>query len=110
LPAGPLVERVIDLLLGVTDGPGLDVELRARRRRIIQAHPDLMQRHFLHMGKMLGPLTEAVSTLLQRAGGTDAEADGDTRAQAEVMLMMCGAALRAQSLEFARAGADLTSD
>ncbi|WEG09324.1 helix-turn-helix domain containing protein [Microbacterium horticulturae] len=131
VPAGPLPEQVIDLLVRVSDGPGLDRDIRDRRHRVIHAHPALLQRHFLHMGRMLAPLTDGVAQLVAHADGVEVEIAGmdaaaagtangpipgcgDDRAvsngPAEILLMMCGAALRSAMLDLTRERADLTTD
>jgi len=116
VPEGPLPEQVLDLLVRVSDGPGLDPDMRDRRHRVIHSYPALLQRHFLHLGRMLEPLTDGVAQLVARASGTerDAAADGSDRPRssgpAEILLMMCGAALRSTMLDLTRERADLTTD
>jgi len=138
VPDGPLPEQVLDLLVRVSDGPGLDPDVRDRRHHVIHSYPALLQRHFLHLGRMLAPLTDGVAQLVARADGTGVDAAAartgtpaasDTarstgpaaastdefglpasNGPAEILLMMCGAALRSTMLDLTRERADLTTD
>ena len=109
LPPAPLVDNVIDMLIRVSDNAMLDHELRERRRRILHQHPELLGRHFGHMGRMLGPLTGGVRALMTR-DHAEQDAAADATAHAQITLMMCGAALRAAMGELMRAHADLSTD
>jgi AcrR family transcriptional regulator len=131
LPAAPLIDNVLEMLVRVSDSAMLDHELRERRRAVLHRYPELLGRHFGHMGRMLNPLTEGVQALMARDGegqdaaGRDAATAPHARAQtasacgphgatgdphAQVVLMMCGAALRASMNTVAESYGDLSTD
>ncbi|MGB4136461.1 MAG: helix-turn-helix domain-containing protein [Microbacterium sp.] len=109
MPPAPLIDGVLDLLIRVSDSAMFDHELRERRREVVLRHPELLGRHFGHIGRMLDPLTRGVRLLMARE---DARQDAATAEDphAQVILMMCGAALRAAMVELTRAHADLSTD
>lgn len=106
VPDLPLLEAVIDLLIRMLDSTGLGRRLRTCRHRVLHAHPELLHRHFLYMGRMLAPLTGGVRELMER----DAAAGTITDGEAQVLMMMCGAALRAETLALTQEGADVTTE
>jgi len=105
--ADTLVDAVVELLILVGAAP--DQDLHDKRHRIIREHPELVHRKFTHIGRLLGPLTDGIRTLIDRLRVTDA-AEPRTHQYAEVVLMSCSAALRATYIELAQNGADLATD
>ena len=111
LPPAPLVDNVLEMLVRVSDSAMLDHELRERRRAVLNRYPELLGRHFGHIGRMLEPLAEGVQTLMaRRAEGPGSESQDGPQAHAQIVLMMCGAALRAAMLALSDAHADLSTD
>lgn len=108
LPSAPLVDNVLEMLMRVSDSAILDHELRERRREVLHRHPELLSRHFGHMGRMLGPLAEGTQALMARDEGVDADATRDPHA--EIVMMACGAGLHAAMTELTLTGTDLTTD
>ncbi|GAA3774009.1 hypothetical protein GCM10022240_27300 [Microbacterium kribbense] len=102
-----VLEGVLELLTTVGRGP--DHDLHEQRHRVLREHPELLQRKFTHMGRMLAPLTEGVRTLMTRLSAEHAD-DAPSAAHAQVMLMTCGAALRAATAELARGHRDLSTE
>jgi AcrR family transcriptional regulator len=120
IPPGPVVDSILELLMRASDSAMLDHGLRERRRAILRDHPELLGRHFSHIGRMLDPLAKGVQSLMTRGGAASdspasdngAEADEPTAPDphAQILLMMCGAALRAATLELSPGHADLPAD
>jgi len=104
-----LLDGVLSLLIAIGPSAARDPELSERRRRIIGEHPELLHRQFSQMNRAMGPLSEAVQTLMARVA--DAPARGScTDAQAQVVLMMCGAALRSTIAQLARTHSGAPTD
>lgn len=101
-----IVDGILALLTRVMTGVVRDGELHRRRHEVLRTHPELMQRKFAHMNRLLVPLTAGIHTLRARTGATEACTDG----QVQVMLAMCGSALRAAAAELGRTPADLNTD
>jgi AcrR family transcriptional regulator len=113
IPPGPLVDGVLELLIRASDSAVLDHELRERRRAILREHPELLGHHFSHIGRMLEPLAEGVQALMARpAAASEVPSDDAHEADphAQILLMMCGAALRAATIELSPDHVDLSTD
>jgi AcrR family transcriptional regulator len=117
---GPLIDSILELLMRASDSAMLDHGLRERRRAILRDHPELLGHHFSHIGRMLDPLAEGVESLMARSdAASDDTASDDAAAtdeptgpdpHAQILLMACGAALRAATLELSPGYADLPTD
>lgn len=110
---GPLVDSVLEMLIRVSDTALPDRELRERRRIILRDHPELLGHHFGHIGRMLEPLAEGVQALMaHRRGASENPPAGSPGSDphAQILLMMCGAALRAAILELTPEHTDLSTD
>lgn len=122
---GPLIDSILELLMRASDSAMLDHGLRERRRAILRDHPELLGHHFSHIGRMLDPLAEGVESLMARSDAASDDTASDDAASddaaatdeptgpdphAQILLMACGAALRAATLELSPGHADLPTD
>nr|WP_274635956.1 TetR/AcrR family transcriptional regulator [Microbacterium bovistercoris] len=114
-----LLDGVLELLSAVMRGAGRD--LHEQRHQIVRAHPELLQRKFSHMDRMLSPLSDGVRALIDRTSGpaqkdavkkdaAQKDAAPCSDEQAQVVLMTCGAAMRAATIELAREHSHLSTD
>jgi len=74
-------------------------EIRATRLELVLRHPQLMGRQFAQMTRMADRLGNAVSAILER----DARFVGADAPTAELVLAICGAAVRVSVMEVAAA-------
>lgn len=97
--AHDLCEGVLDVLAQALDDSLGDASLRVARKAAVRRHPELLKRQLSKMGGLREGMTRGIRDLMDRtaADGTPAATD----AQAEIVLMSCGAALHAALVELA---------
>ncbi|WP_176980783.1 TetR/AcrR family transcriptional regulator [Paramicrobacterium humi] len=100
------VEGVVRLLFGLMGTAGADLTLEPVRRRILQDHPELLQRKFNQMHRVHSALGAATVELMKRDHRFAATEIAE--AQAQVLLMMCTAAVKSVALELL--GADASGE
>lgn len=99
------VESVVRLILNLMGGPTARSTMREDRMEIIRRHPQLLASHFAQFTQMAGQMGTAVQTLLARDPKFSGSAI-DQAGWADVMLGLCGTALRAAMKEWASSGGD----
>jgi AcrR family transcriptional regulator len=88
-----VVDSTIALLLHLV-GPSVEgAALHESRIEILRRHPQLFGRHMAQMTRMVDQLVAATTEILAHDGHTDPGADVD-RGDAEVLLTLCGGAVR----------------
>ena len=101
-PDADPVESIVRLIATAL-GTSIDEhEMRTRRMEIVLRHPQLMGRQFAQMTRMAEQLGAAVTTILNR-DERFAQTDSPT---AEIMLAICGSAVRVSVMELAAAHGD----
>jgi AcrR family transcriptional regulator len=106
----PLVSSVIALLLHAM-GPAItDTELHEVRRELIKKHPALLGRQIAQMTRMGERLTAVTVTIVaDDSAFADREA-AERQAVAEIVLALCGGAVRVAVKDWVASGADRTTD
>lgn len=100
----PVVEQVIGLLLHVM-GPAIaDTELHEARMAIVKEHPELLRRQFAQMTRMGEQLVAGVSLFLTNDPAFSALPDAERDSLAELILPLCGGAVRAAVKEWVADG------
>ncbi|RKR76695.1 TetR/AcrR family transcriptional regulator [Frondihabitans australicus] len=98
-----VVESTVTLLLSLISPTIEGKTLHEQRHEVLRRHPQLFGRHMAQMTRMVEPLLDAVTTVLEH--------DGDERVvdrqQAEVLLSLCGGAVRAAVKEWVALGDDV---
>ena len=101
-PGYDAVESIVRLIVTML-GTSIDKhEVRSQRMELLLRHPQLMGRQFAQMTRMAERLTNAVGAILAR-DARFADADAPT---AELMLAICGAAVRVAVMELAATHSD----
>ncbi|HEU0257037.1 MAG TPA: TetR/AcrR family transcriptional regulator [Microbacteriaceae bacterium] len=93
-----LLDGVLQLLLRLLDSSLHDKDLHKRRQQIMREHPELLYRRFSQMNRMLESMTAAVQTLWARLHSSSSP-DDLSAGEAQVVLMMCGAAIRSATAD-----------
>lgn len=101
-----LVESVVHLLLTVMDTPMVRSSIREDRLEIVHRHPQLLGSQLTQMTQMASQLTEAVQALLKRESRFEGQGPADLAASADLVLALCGGAVRAAMKEWSEAGGD----
>jgi len=96
------VESIVRLIATMLGTSIAEREVRATRLELVARHPQLMGRQFAQMTRMAERLTDAVGAILAR-DARFADADAPT---AELMLAICGAAVRVAVMELAATHSD----
>jgi AcrR family transcriptional regulator len=105
----PLTAQVIGLLL-LALGPALaDAELHGARLAIIRQHPSLLSRQIAQMTRMGEQLIHATSTLLANEAAFAGLSAEERNIRAELILPLCGGAVRVAVREWVAAGDDHSS-
>ena len=91
-----VVESTVMLLLSLISPTIEGKTLHDQRHEVLRRHPQLFGRHMAQMSRMVDPLLDAVTTVLEN-DGSDRVVD---RMQAEVLLSLCGGAVRAAVKEW----------
>jgi AcrR family transcriptional regulator len=106
----PLLSSVIALLLR-TLGPAIaDTELHEARMTIIKQHPNLLGRQIAQMTRMGEQLISAASALVANDSTFAGREAGEQQAIAEIILPLCGGAVRVAVKEWVAAGGDRHPD
>ncbi len=106
----PLTAQVVGLLL-VALGPGIgDTDLHDARRAIIREHPGLLSRQIAQMTRMGEQLIAATSTLLAHQPAFAASSADERNAIAELILPLCGGAVRVAVKEWIVSGDERTQN
>jgi AcrR family transcriptional regulator len=102
----PVVEQVVGLLLHVL-GPAIgDTELHQARMAIVKQHPELLRRQFAQMTRMGEKLVSGVSSLLSHDQAFSALEAAERDSLAELILPLCGGAVRAAVKEWVADGTE----
>lgn len=101
-----LVEAVVHLLLTVMDPPLSRPTIRDERMEIVRRYPQILASQLAQMTQMTGQMTEAVQTLLAVKPQFSGQKVVDQAAWANLLLAMCGCAVRVAVKEWAEAGRD----
>lgn len=85
-----IVESVVTLIITIISPSIEGKNIHEQRHEVLRRHPQLFGRHVAQMSRMIEPLIDAVSSVLNHgAKATDAD-----RAEAEVLLSLCAGAAR----------------
>jgi AcrR family transcriptional regulator len=91
-----VIDSTVTLLLSVISPSIEGKALHEQRHEVLRRHPQLFGRHVAQMTRMVEPLVDAVVAILEHdAGGRPVE-----RAQAEVLMGLCGSAVRSAVKEW----------
>ncbi|MFF1878817.1 TetR/AcrR family transcriptional regulator [Leifsonia sp. NPDC058230] len=105
-----LVSSVTALLLHAL-GPAIaDTDLHAARKQLIKEHPTLLGRQIAQMARMGEQLTAAVVTILLEDSAFAGREAADRQAVAEIVLSLCGGAVRVAVKDWVASGTDRTPD
>lgn len=107
---GDVVEAVVGLFISVFE-PAIshsisDSSLHHNRLQVIRRYPELLSRQMARMTRITEQLTEAVQTLMTAQRPPSHPDSTRCESTASVMVMTCGAALRAAIREWAEADTD----
>lgn len=103
-----LVTSVVGLLFATLGNSIVDSSMRARRMQVVKTHPELLERHIVQMTRMGEKLTAAIETLARQAASADSS--GDSYAWTELLLSLCGGAVRSAVKEWVAAGSPEPTD
>jgi len=98
-PGSDPIESIVRLIVTMLGTSIAEREIRATRLELVLRHPQLMGRQFAQMTRMADRLGNAVSAILER----DARFIGADAPTAELVLAICGAAVRVSVMEVAAA-------
>lgn len=98
-PASDPVESIVRLIVTMLGTSIAEREVRATRLELVLRHPQLMGRQFAQMTRMAERLGSAVTAILER----DDRFAGSDAPTAELMLAICGGAVRVSVMELAAA-------
>ena len=98
-PGSDPIESIVRLIVTMLGTSIAEREIRATRLELVLRHPQLMGRQFAQMTRMADRLGNAVSAILER----DARFVGADAPTAELVLAICGAAVRVSVMEVAAA-------
>lgn len=120
-----LVTSVVGLLFATLGSSIVDSTMRNRRMQVVKTHPELLERHIVQMTRMGEKLTAAIENLARQAAGDETNADtasADTPglrtndatpnsyAWTELLLSLCGGAVRSAVKEWVAAGSPEPTD
>ena len=105
-----LVEAVVHLLLTVMDPPLSRPSIREERMEIVRRYPQILASQLAQMTQMTGQMTEAVQALLAVKPRFSGQKIVDQAAWANLLLAMCGGAVRVAVKEWAETGRDSTNE
>jgi len=98
-PGSDPIESIVRLIVTMLGTSIAEREVRATRLELVLRHPQLMGRQFAQMTRMAERLSNAVTAILDR----DERFAGADAPTAELMLAICGAAVRVAVMELAAA-------
>ena len=96
-----LVDAVVHLILDVMGAPLTRSTIREDRMEIVRRHPHLLAGQLAQFTQLAAQLTEAVQVLLARDPRYAGHSAADRAASADVVLSLCGGAVRAAVKEWA---------
>ncbi|BDZ51979.1 TetR family transcriptional regulator [Frondihabitans sucicola] len=99
-----IVESTVALLTSLLSPSIEGAALHEQRVEVLRRHPHLFGRHVVQMTRMIDELVSAVGTVLRNDGSP---AD---RAEAEVLLSLCGGAVRSVVKQWVDEGASAPTD
>ena len=105
-----LVGSVVHLLFAVMDAPVSRPTIREDRLEIVRRYPQLLGGQLAQMTLMTGRLSEAVQGLLAREPRFSGLTAAEQSAHADLMLAMCGGAVRVSMREWAQSGRGAAED
>ncbi|WP_051973153.1 TetR/AcrR family transcriptional regulator [Cryobacterium sp. MLB-32] len=97
------IASVVHLLIAVMGPPSTRATMREDRLEILRRHPHLMAAQLAQFTRLTAELTDAVQTLLTRDPRFDTERAADRAASADLVLALCGGAVRTAVKEWALA-------
>jgi AcrR family transcriptional regulator len=100
---GDVVGSVVHLLFAVMDAPLSRPTIREDRMEIIRRYPEILGSQLAQMTLRAGRLSEAVQGLLAREPGFSGQGAAELAASADLVLAMCGGAVRVATREWAEA-------
>lgn len=106
---GDVVPIVIALLFEIMSPTIEGAGLHESRREILRRHPHLLGRQVAQMSRMVDQLLIAVMTVLEHDDGASSSRPAD-RATAEMLLTLCGGAVRTAVKEWVDAGTNAPID
>jgi AcrR family transcriptional regulator len=101
---GDVVGSVVHLLFAVMDAPLSRPTIREDRMEIVRRYPQILGSQLAQMTLRAGRLSEAVQELLAREPGFFGQGAAELAASADLVLAMCGGAVRVATREWAEAG------
>jgi AcrR family transcriptional regulator len=109
-----VLESTVRLLVTVIGGTIADSEIRSSRVALVHRNPQLLSRHVSQMTRMAGELTSAVRAIIAHGDPVvdpgAPSADAADAATAELILSICGAAVRSSVMELVVAHGDTTPE
>jgi len=105
-----LVRSVVHLLFAVMDAPLSRPTIREDRLEIVRRYPQLLGGQLAQMTLMTGRLSEAVQGLLARDPRFSGLTAAEQAAHSDLMLAMCGGAVRVSMREWAQSGRGAAED
>ncbi|MFC5931339.1 TetR/AcrR family transcriptional regulator [Cryobacterium melibiosiphilum] len=99
--ADGLVDAVVHLILEVMGAPLTRSTIKEDRMEIVRRHPHLLAGQLAQFTQIAAQLTEAVQVLLARDPRYAGQGDADRAASADLVLSLCGGAVRAAVKEWA---------
>lgn len=97
------IATVVHLLITVIGPPSTRVTMRADRLEILRRHPHLMSAQLAQFTRLTTEFTDAVQTILSRDRRFDTDVAVDRAASADLVLALCGGAVRVAVKEWAEA-------
>ncbi|MBB5642936.1 hypothetical protein [Cryobacterium roopkundense] len=98
-----IIETVVHLLIAVMGPPYTRATMREDRLEILRRHPHLMSAQLAQFTRLTAELTDAVQALLMRDPRFETDVVADRAASADLVLALCGGAVRAAVKEWAAA-------
>jgi AcrR family transcriptional regulator len=106
----PLVSSIIALLLHAM-GPAIaDTDLHEARMELIKQHPTLLGRQIAQMTRMGEQLTAATVTIVAEDSAFAGREAAERKAVAEIVLALCGGAVRVAVKDWVASGTDRSPD
>lgn len=97
------IETVVHLLIAVMGPPSTRVTMRKDRLEILRRHPHLIAAQLAQFTRLTAEFTDAVQTILTRDRRFDTDVAADRAASADLVLALCGGAVRVAVKEWAEA-------
>ncbi|TFB86734.1 TetR/AcrR family transcriptional regulator [Cryobacterium luteum] len=105
-----LIDSVIHLLLTVIGPPSTRPTMKQDRLEIVRRHPQLLTTQLAQFTQLTTEVTGAVAALVARDVRFASDSPAELAASAELVLALCGGAVRVAVKEWAEAEADGAAD